>query len=172
MANVHKTDQTKRNLQAAREEAFDAGEMMLTPFLTMQRQINRMFEETFQNVIDFPKRMITDPLKIMPKVHVHEDEQAYYLTTNLPGCKQEDINIRMHDNYFTISCQQKNTNKKDTIDALRQYTLVQQSYRTIMIPENGNPNEAEAHLDGETLVIVMPKKEEADKGRKLKIKSS
>lgn len=161
--------QTQKQLDLARENARATSELMVTPLLEMQRQMNQVWEGAFKNVINFPENLIKEPLKIMPKIHVSEDEKAYYLTSRVPGCREEHIDIEVHDDHLVISCKVHESNATKTEQATAHMAAVHNVQRTVVIPGNGDADKAEARLQGDTLIIKMPKKAAKNTGRSLKI---
>lgn len=78
MKNVQK-DLENLTRAASREMADNANQMM-APFSTMQKQMNRMMEESLKTFSSMTNLWAATPLgKVIPKVRVWEDENAFHL---------------------------------------------------------------------------------------------
>ena len=84
---------------------------------------------------------------------INEEENSYLLTVELPGFKQNHLDVTIEDNMLVINA------KKDT-----------QSYsRSVTVPRGVDVSKIEAKLEDGLLNIMLPKMPEA-KPRKIAIK--
>jgi HSP20 family protein len=103
-----------------------------------------------------------------PAVDVSEDGQNFVVHAELPGIKQEDIDIELENNVLTLKGQRKFERK----DEKENYHFVERSYgsfyRSFTLPRNVDPNGIQANFGDGVLTISIPKAEEA-KPRKVQI---
>ena len=106
----------------------------------------------------------------IPAVNTREDEKSYIVEVDLPGVDKNDIEITTEDNVLTISGERKTRDEIKEDD----YYKIESSYgkfsRSFTLPENVDVNKIEAKNENGVLEIVIPKKEEDKKPKKIKIK--
>ena len=105
-----------------------------------------------------------------PAVDVSENGENFVVHAELPGIKQEDIDIELENNVLTLKGQRKFERK----DEKENYHFVERSYgsfyRSFTLPRNVDPNGIQASFTDGVLTISIPKAEEA-KPRKVQIGS-
>lgn len=106
-----------------------------------------------------------------PAVDIHEDENQYTITADLPGVKKEDISLSVHDNVVTI----KGERKQETEKQEKGYRRVERVYgnfqRAFQIPRGVDATKVEAKYENGVLNVVLPKPEAA-KPRNIEVKVS
>ena len=103
-----------------------------------------------------------------PAVDVHEEEDAYLITADLPGMKKDDVQITLEDNTLTFSGER---NFEETADK-DSYSRLERGYgkftRTFSLPRHVNSTQVEAEFADGVLTVRVPKSEAA-KSRKIQI---
>jgi HSP20 family protein len=104
----------------------------------------------------------------LPPVDIAEDKDEITLTAELPGFKQDQIEIQMEDGVLTLRGERKFEEEKEG----RNFHRVERSYgsfvRSFTLPNNVDREAIEAHFTNGLLQIELPKREEA-KPRQIKI---
>jgi HSP20 family protein len=81
--------------------------MALNPFrgfYDMQSEVNRMFDETFGNLARTGGRQLGDqPTRWAPALDVLQEDGDVVVRAELPGVRQEDVEITFHNGVLTIS---------------------------------------------------------------------
>ncbi len=105
----------------------------------------------------------------LPKFEVKETEDAFVLAADLPGVKQEAVELSLDKNRLTISGSREAEQRKEG----ESYHLYERSYgsfaRTFALPENVDADGIAADLSDGVLTVKLPKVAEA-KPRKISIK--
>lgn len=111
------------------------------------------------------------PADFAPPVDVHEDEDALVLRAELPGVKQEDIDVSIDANVLTL----KGERRLETEQEGRRYHRVERAFgsfvRQFQLPTNVDSQAIEAKLEHGILTLRLPKKAEL-KSRKIEVKST
>jgi len=106
-----------------------------------------------------------------PAIDVHEDENQYTLTADLPGMKKEDITVSVVDNVITLKGERKQELEKKE----KGYHRIERSYgsfqRAFQIPGGVDSSKVEAKYEHGVLNVVLPKPEAA-KPRNIDVKVS
>ena len=104
----------------------------------------------------------------LPPVDIAEDKDKITLTAELPGFKQDQIEIQMEDGVLTLRGERKFEDEKEG----RNFHRVERSYgqfvRSFTLPNNVNRDGIRAHFSDGLLQVELPKREEA-KPRQIKI---
>ncbi len=127
---------------------------------SFQSQMNRLLNETFGA---FGRGSGEEGMVAAwaPPVDVSETPDRLTFSVEVPGFKQEDLNIRLENNVLTIEGERKfEEQKKD-----KEYHRVERSYgrffRSFSLPANVDTEKVNANLEDGVLQIELPKKEEA-----------
>ena len=101
----------------------------------------------------------------MPRFDVKETQDRYTFTADLPGIKEDDLNISLTGNRLVISGKREAEESKEE----GQYHLYERSYgtfsRSFSLPEGVNPDEVTANLKDGVLTVTVGKKPEVQPKR-------
>ena len=104
--------------------------------------------------------------EMTPAVDVAEDDKAVTLTAELPGLKEEDIEVVLRDNMLTV----KGEKKSEREEKKENYYLSERRYgafeRTFRLPEAADADKIRAAIQDGVLTVTIPKKAEAKKAEK------
>jgi HSP20 family protein len=141
------------------------------------RQPDRAMEEMgryFEDVFGRPflpaawSRVPTEDLVWAPSIEVIEKEDKFLVKAELPGVKEEDINISLSGNVLTIEGEKKTESEVNT----KGYYYSESAYgsfsRSMTIPSTIDANKIEANFDNGVLEINLPKTPEV-KPKKIKV---
>jgi HSP20 family protein len=97
----------------------------------------------------------------VPRADILETKDAIMVRAELPGVKQEDIEVELENRMLTIEGEKKF--KKETEE--ENYHRVERSYgrfvRTFTLPQNADPDHIIARFDDGVLEVEIPKLEGA-----------
>jgi len=104
-------------------------------------------------------------------IDAHEDEKSYVITTELPGVKSENINIRQEGEYLLIDAEIPET----TVEREGQRSLIKERRygrftRRLRLPQNVDFAKSEANYEDGVLTLTLPKAEQAQP-RVIQVKS-
>jgi len=106
----------------------------------------------------------------MPPVDIAEDKDKIVLTAELPGFKEDQIEVQMEGGVLTLRGERRFEEEKEG----RNYHRVERSYgqftRSFTLPNNVDKEKVQATFRDGLLQIELPKREEA-KPRQIKISS-
>lgn len=146
-----------RNLPASRTlEDMD-------PFVVMRRQMNRLFDDIFGDLalpgFDGPagRQMVA------PKIDVSETDKELRITAELPGVKEDDVEVMLDEDSVTIRGeinQQREDEDKDRNYHVRE-RIEGVFSRTLTLPFRADPNKVQASFRDGILTVTIPKPEEA-----------
>lgn len=113
--------------------------------------------------VDLPKIIneLPSTTKHVPPVNILEKEDEFILEVAVPGVEKEAINIEVNDNLLTLSKEENEADKSETVKFTRKEFNYGSFKRTFNLPESIDANLISASNKNGILTITLPKKEEA-----------
>ena len=106
-----------------------------------------------------------------PMINVKQSDKEVTLTADIPGIKEEDVNIEVGDTFVDISGERKEEVKKEEEGYFHQEVRYGSFARRIPLPTEVKADKAEATVKDGQLKLVIPKLEpEKPKVTKIKVK--
>lgn len=143
-----------------------SGDLMLDPFFSLQRDVNRAFEDVFKGFGSVPSAVPSvwgGNGVTAPKIDVKETEKGIEITAELPGVDEKDIELELDDDVLTIKGEKKL--EKEEKDEKTGYHLMERSYgsfaRSLRLPFAVKSEAVTAEFDKGVLKVTCPKPAEA-----------
>lgn len=143
------------------------------PFYSLQREVNRLFDDFFRDFDVAPFGFGSERLKAFsPSIDIKENEKEILIRAELPGMEEKDVEVNLMEDRLTI----KGEKKEEKEDKASDYYHMERSYgvfsRVIPLPGKVDTKKAEAHFKNGVLSVKLPKTEDAKvKGKKIPIKT-
>jgi HSP20 family protein len=139
------------------------------PFSVFRREMDQLFDEFLA-----PAGARSSQLGARanwPSIDVHEADDAYTVTAEVPGMDARDVELNLRDNALTLSGEKQQERKSD--EGGRSWT--ERSYgrfeRTIPFETEIDADRIEASCRNGVLTVTLPKNAKArEKSRKIEIK--
>jgi HSP20 family protein len=127
-------------------------------FTTLQSEMSRLFDSFFEGFETGPfGKTGFGELATMPKVDVSETNDSVHVTAELPGMKQEDIEVTLSDGNLVIQGEKR----AEKEDKEKNYHRIERSYgafhRSIPLPAEVDDKNIDASFQNGVLNIVLPK---------------
>ncbi|MBI3185113.1 MAG: Hsp20 family protein [Myxococcales bacterium] len=120
------------------------------------RQIERMFEPIERMVEPYEGR-----LGFAPRFDVKETKDTYLFKADVPGLKEEDMDISVTGNRLTVNGRREEEERQEG----ERYYTYERSYgsfsRTFTLPEDCNLEHVDAELKNGVLTVAVAKRPEA-----------
>jgi len=124
---------------------------MTAPIFGLRRDIDRLFESAYV-------RGQTGRSEWIPAVDIRETDQELTFAVELPGIKQEDVEVTAAEGVLTIHGEK--TEERTEGDDGR-YHLTERTYGSFMrrfqLPQGVDADKIEANVDGGMLQVRIPK---------------
>jgi HSP20 family protein len=138
------------------------------PFMSLQREIDRLFDDFSSGFPTFSKGVGSELLLSMD---VTETDKEIEITAELPGLEEKDVQINVADNVLTIRGEKKA--EKEEKD--KNYQVLERSYgsfsRTLELPDGVNADAIKASIAKGVLKVTVPKPAPAQV-KKVEVKSA
>lgn len=121
------------------------------PFGTLQREVNRVFDEVFRGVGS------AAAVSFAPSIDVHETEAGLEVTAELPGMSEQDIQLSLEGDLMTIAGEKKSERREEKGGARlteRSYGSFRRSFRLPFAPEQ---DKVTAQFDKGVLTVALPR---------------
>lgn len=143
---------------------------ILSPFEEIERLFEEAWRRPFSLFSSLMPRIKGETEVIAPAVDIYEEGDDLVVKADLPGLSKEDIEVKVTDDYITISGEKKKEEKVEE----KNYYRYERSYgsfsRTFRLPVEVQTDKAKAKFENGVLEVRIPKTEEAKtKERKLQI---
>ncbi|MBD2497456.1 Hsp20/alpha crystallin family protein [Nostoc sp. FACHB-280] len=125
---------------------------------TLQRQINRLFEEEM-----LPSTLLDRTLAKVPAAELQETEEAIHLKLELPGIAAKDLDVQVTEKAVYVSGERKSETKTEGKGVTKSEFHYGKFQRLIPLPTRiQNTNVTADYKDG-ILNLTLPKAEEEKK---------
>lgn len=91
-----------------------------------------------------------------PACEIQDEEKSFGISLDIPGLKQDEIEIEVKDNHLHISGERKDEGK-----AVRSEKRYGKFERVFTLPQNVNTDLIEARFENGVLDILLPKEEKS-----------
>jgi len=122
--------------------------MTTSPIFGLRREIDRLFDDTFAR----------DGFSWTPAVDIKENDSEIRLDLELPGLKQEDVDLTAENGVLTVRGEKK-TERKEGEES--RYHVVERTYgsflRTFQLPQGIDEDQIKAEFEHGILSIRIPK---------------
>jgi HSP20 family protein len=123
---------------------------------SFQHEVNRLFGTFFDSPTG-PGGAGARLRNWVPAMDLVEEGEHYVLRADLPGVKQEDLEIEVQDNLLTISGERRARHEEDK----RGYRRIERSFgsfsRSLALPEGTDPDSVDASFAEGVLEVTIPK---------------
>lgn len=107
----------------------------------------------------------------IPKIEVKESEKNYIVSAELPGMKEDDINVTLKENTLIIEGEKKTESKKEEKGFFRSEFQYGSFYRSIPLDADVDSKNVDASYKNGLLTVTLNKlKESAERTHKIQIK--
>jgi len=134
--------------------------------LSIRDEMNRLFDNIFTGAPERRRGLLEG--EWAPSVDIAETDNDVVVTAELPGVKQDDVDITIADDVLTL----KGEKKEEKEVKEKNYHRIERSYgsfqRSVSLPAGVQADKAKATYKDGVLHITVPKAEEA-KPKQIKI---
>ncbi|HEY6445522.1 MAG TPA: Hsp20/alpha crystallin family protein [Acidobacteriaceae bacterium] len=132
--------------------------------LALQNRMNSLFQEYGRNQAEGDVATAA----FVPPVDIYEDQHHIILSLEVPGMKQEDLDIQLENNVLTVKGERKFEKEQKEENFHRIERRYGSFYRSFTIPNTVNPEGVKASYDAGVLKLELEKRAEA-KPKQIKV---
>jgi HSP20 family protein len=143
------------------------------PFLTLHREMNRLFDDVFRGSSASTLQNMSTQGRggVATSMDVSETDKEFKVTVELPGVKEEDVDVTLQDDMLTIRGEKKSETEQG--GEKENFHYVERSYgsfqRSLRLPVVVKPDEVKARFRDGVLTISLPKTGEQSRSHRIRI---
>lgn len=137
-------------------------------YVTLRRPARNLFQfhnemgQMFNDLFASPNEPTDETVNLWsPSVDIAETDNGFEVRAELPGVKQEDVNVSVRDNVLTL----RGEKRQEETDEGKNYRRVERHYgtfqRAFTLPPNVDAEAITAAYRDGVLTLTVPKAEEA-----------
>jgi HSP20 family protein len=125
----------------------------------MRKRMDRVFDRrSLRPVGDKSVSLSKEDIFFKPRMDLKQTDAAYILAIDLPGMQKSEINIKIEDDYMTVSGERKTETKQEKQGLYMQELTFGKFYRTIVLPEDVIIKGITSEYSNGVLTIKVPRK--------------
>jgi len=143
------------------------------PFSALHREMSRLFDDAFRGAIGrtFQDRPLPATGTLAASMDVSETENELKVVVDLPGVKEEDVDVTLQDDLLTIRGERKTEVSRG--GEKENYHYTERSFgsfqRSLQLPFAVKADQVQARFQDGVLNITLPKSEEQKRSRRIQI---
>ena len=143
-----------------------------SPLFSLQNDINSLFDDWFN--VDLYRTGNEVKQAFVPAVDLLHDEESYQIKAELPGLKEDDIELFIEDGYMVIKGERKDEQRQEKDNYIVHESNYGSFYRSFPLPKDVDlEKDSKATLKDGLLTVQLQKlADEKPKREQIKIKSS
>ncbi|MBK1695873.1 Hsp20/alpha crystallin family protein [Rhodovibrio salinarum] len=138
------------------------------PFATLQTEMNRLFDDVW-NGFGTPAANLEGTIAA-PRIKVKDDDRNWYVTAELPGLSEDDVEVTYDDGVLRIAGEKK----QEHADQNRNVHVTERAYgrfeRQLPLGHGIKEDEIDAAFKDGVLTITAPKAAEKEQTKKINVK--
>jgi HSP20 family protein len=128
---------------------------------SLQSDMNRLFDRFFGSTSgNGPTQR-----RWIPAMDIAETDDSVVLRSDLPGVKEDDVQIEVKDGVLTVSGERRDEHEEKGEDFHRVERSFGRFSRSLSLPDGVDPDKVEANFDNGVLEVRIPKPEETQPTR-------
>ncbi|MFC4296171.1 Hsp20/alpha crystallin family protein [Novosphingobium tardum] len=129
----------------------------------LHRQVNRLFDDMFDQG---PRCGGSSQLSGTgwPQLEVEQNGNNIQVTAELPGVKEDDIELTIEDGILTVSGEKRSARKDESGYSERSYGRFE---RRVALPPDVDDDACEADFKDGVLTVTLPRSEAKSRGRRI-----
>lgn len=144
------------------------------PVQNLHQRVNRLFDDFWQDFLP-NHSILSGRHDFVPRIDISENEKEMTVHADLPGMKEDDVDVTLSNGVLTISGEKKSEHEEKSEDET--YHVVERSYgsfrRDITVGADIDEGAIKASFENGVLVCHLPKKPgEKPKVKKIKVNKS
>ncbi len=141
----------------------------LIPWRDEIDRLKREMEQLYERFLETgPSQWIAQLERRSPAIDIHESETDITIHAEIPGLDAQDIEVALDGSFLTIRGERKHESGERSGDVYISERSRGKFLRTIRLPVDVDPGEAEASYSGGVLRIRMTKRE-TKRSKKIRI---
>lgn len=127
-----------------------------TPFRWLRSEIDRLFDDFGRPAL----AAFRSGDEIVPALDLEKTDKGYRLSAELPGLKDEDIEVSVDERVLTISGEKQHEEERHEGGVLMSERRYGKFSRSLRLPDDADPDKVEAHIKKGVLTVTIARDEQ------------
>ena len=146
---------------------------ILDPFVSFRREVDRMFDDFFNNFGRGLRGPGADWRAVTPTIDLTEDDKELVVTAELPGLSEKDFEVTLSGDVLTIRGEKRAEQEERRGGATYMERRFGAFARSIRLPFEVGDDKVDARYDKGVLTVRVPKPPEAQRAtRRIEVKAA
>jgi len=130
----------------------------------LNRQVNRLFDELIDGGRSAGSSQGLSAGTGWPQLEIEQQDDQIRIVAELPGVKEDDIDLTIEDGMLTLSGEKRSERKDESGYSERSYGRFE---RRITLPSNVDEEKCSADFSNGVLTVTLPRAAEKARGRRI-----
>lgn len=140
----------------------------MLPVSRLHQEMNRLFSDVLRGFEEGGEEGRRD-WAFNPVVDVEQGDKQYEISVELPGVRQEDVNVEMVEDLLTISGSKERKQTRGEGENRQSERIYGSFQRAFRLPEDAVPDNVQAQFSDGVLTITVPRDESRRQSRARRI---
>jgi len=143
-----------------------------TDIANNRSNIENIFEEFFNDFNRLSSPLLSETMRanLLPRLNISETDSKYFIEAELPGVKQNDVELKLDNNILIIKGNAEETNENKERNYFMRERYHGSFQRSLKLPNNINEDDISATFKDDILNIEITKKLE-NSTKKIEVKT-
>jgi HSP20 family protein len=143
---------------------------LLMPFMALYRDMNRLFDDASAGGLGAPMAGARHGVAtLMPQIDVSETDREIRIMADLPGAREDDIEVLVNGDQLTIRATRQMEREEDRENYHLSERVFGTFQRTLQLPMAVDPDRIQASFENGVLTITIPKEQVQDSSRRIQV---
>jgi HSP20 family protein len=152
--------------RGSRDVATRRDESGQDPFRWLQTDLNRVFEDFWQGFNQPLTAFGSSSNELIPRIDVRDSDRDVEIVAELPGVKEDDVEISIADGALTLSGEKTSERTKEDKNYVLRERSIGRFERIVPLPDGLDIDHAKAEFKNGVLNVAIPKTSRAQAGGK------
>jgi len=140
------------------------------PFLTLHREMNRLFDDALRGG-PVPAGSQGGGALLAPHMDVSETDKEIRIQTELPGVNENDIDVSLNEDVLTIRAEKKQERKEEREGVHVSERSFGTFQRLLRLPFQVDVERVQARFENGVLYVSLPKTAPQERSRKIQVQA-
>jgi len=143
------------------------------PFLTLHREMNRLFDDVLRGGAGAASGQGSQTgMLLAPQMDVSETDKEVRIQAELPGVKENEIEVSLDEDVLTIRAEKRQERKEEREGVHFSERAFGTFQRSLRLPFQVNPDQVQARFENGVLSVTLPKTQPQERSRRIQIQGT
>ena len=143
------------------------------PFLTLHREMNRLFDDVLRGgAVSAGGQGSQGGVPLAPHMDVSETDKELRIQAELPGVRENDIDLSLHEDVLTIRAEKKQERRDEREGVHLSERAFGTFQRSLRLPFQVNADQVQARFENGVVSVILPKTQPQERSRRIQVQGA